>query len=697
MNLRTRITLFVLFAVLLLAAGLLLASLKREGLAEARAVEAILRGQDSVWRSALDKLEHSLRLDLPTIETLPEFGSLVEQRQSAQLTALLLPTVQRLRIEHGVSRVDLLDQDGRLLYSSGGNVSGTSIIDAGLVIRILDQNTAGGGVALDENGRLVALAAEPVRIGGRPVGLLGLATPVEPLLADIRASTGSEVVIVDPKGKAIGTNLPLWHALSDKFNARKQPVETIAAGAKDYEMAVLKIADNAGALLGYQVAIRDVSESYRGRAFIRTLTMVGIGCFFVAILLLLHGFLRRSFRPFDESLAAINALSAGQIAIEIEDHKGTDEIGRMARAVRIFRDHERDRIRQAGKRVRQQQRQQRFIRHHMLRLAETLDERARQEVLADLDKIESASRQSARAAAADAGEQEAVQASDALGTLAMAFQYMIERVRVQHQHLDALIAELREALQTRTELIGLQQQLDIAGKMQAGILPKTLPPRDEVEVQGQLLPAKEFGGDFYDFFFLDEDRLALAAGQVSSAGLATAFYTVVTRTLLKAVALSGFMPAQCLKRANDMLVPDNEQQLTIGVFFGILDLRSGHFTYCNGGYAPPLLLRRIGEVVELPSLANPPLAIDDQATYGDQSLDLPLRSTLLLASAGVFGDADKSGDPFNKDRLMDAMRECDDLEVARVLSGVITALQRHEDGAVRTKDASCVAVRWLGG
>ena len=137
--------------------------------------------------------------------------------------------------------------------------------------------------------------------------------------------------------------------------------------------------------------------------------------------------------------------------------------------------------------------------------------------------------------------------------LATAFGHMATRVREQHQRLDELIRELREALKTKTQYIALQQELDIAREIQRAMLPKAFPARAEVEIFGAMIPAKEVGGDFYDFFVLDEHRVGVVVADVSGKGVPAALFMAIAKTLLRATALFRTAPGACLSRLNDLL------------------------------------------------------------------------------------------------------------------------------------------------
>src|SRR3546814_549467 len=183
-------------------------------------------------------------------------------------------------------------------------------------------------------------------------------------------------------------------------------------------------------------------------------------------------------------------------------------------------------------------------------LAETLDEEARQAILEDLAQIQAAAANS-------------TSGGDDLGPIAITFERLTDRIRGQQDRLTQLIAELQEALAAKTQFIALQQELDIARNMQLTVLPHEFPDRPEIQMAARMLPAKEVGGDFYDFFWIDEHKLGIAVADVSGKGIPAAFFMLISRTLLRATCLTGAGPGECLEQVHNLLSAENEQMMFV--------------------------------------------------------------------------------------------------------------------------------------
>lgn len=143
----------------------------------------------------------------------------------------------------------------------------------------------------------------------------------------------------------------------------------------------------------------------------------------------------------------------------------------------------------------------------------------------------------------------------------------------------------------------IESDLKAATEIQTSMLPRRFPPfpgRTDVDVYAVMEPAKEVGGDLYDFVFIDENRLFFTVGDVSGKGIPAALFMATAKTLMRGFALNGLSPAQILHSSNNYLADENDTCMFITVFCGILDCRTGVVTYANGGHNPPVVIRRDG-------------------------------------------------------------------------------------------------------
>ena len=352
-------------------------------------------------------------------------------------------------------------------------------------------------------------------------------------------------------------------------------------------------------------------------------------------------------------------------------------------------------------RERQGRRQARFIRHQMLELANRLDDSARADVLQDLERIESASTHPAPVASELAAQDTAVdhrfeRMVDEVGVLALGFQNLVGRVGDQYQQLGRLVQELREALRVKTQFIAIQQELEIARKMQLAFLPHDFSHQVGVQLHGVTQPAREVGGDFYDFFRLDEHHLAVLVADVSGKGVPAAFFMAVSRTLMRAVSQFSTGPADCLQRLNDLLAADNDEMMFVTLFYAVMDTRSGDVSYGNAGHNPPYVVRGGGRVDMLPSLGDMALAVMPQMPYTEGSLRLEPGDALFMYTDGVTEASSPEGDWYGEAQLerflagQGAMANVQDVN-----QNLLEAIRQFEAGGAQSDDVTCLMIRFV--
>jgi phosphoserine phosphatase RsbU/P len=352
-------------------------------------------------------------------------------------------------------------------------------------------------------------------------------------------------------------------------------------------------------------------------------------------------------------------------------------------------------------RDRQGRRQARFIRQQMLELASRLDEGARAHVLEDLRRIEEAGKAepgSADTAGAGASAPAYVdprfeQTVNEVGILALGFQNVVARVGDQYQELARYVDELREALRVKTQFIAIQQELEIARKMQLSFLPQEFGVHAELSLRATMNAAKEVGGDFYDFFAIDEHRVAVTVADVSGKGVPAAFFMAVSRTLLRAVARFCDGPAATLTRLNDLLEADNAEMMFVTLFYAVIDTRDGSVCYSNAGHNPPYVLRADGSIEALAPTGDMALGVMGGMDYSELGLVLAPGETLAMYTDGVTEACNPAEELFGEPRLETLLSDIGRLDVEEITLRIVAAVKAFEDGSPQTDDVTTLVVR----
>ncbi len=256
----------------------------------------------------------------------------------------------------------------------------------------------------------------------------------------------------------------------------------------------------------------------------------------------------------------------------------------------------------------------------------------------------------------------------------------------------------KQALVSHNKLVALQQELDIANVIQTSILPKTFPPfpdRKEFDIFAKMIPAKEVGGDLYDFFLIDKYRLGVVIGDVSGKGIAAALLMAVCKTLLKATAYKGMPADNILSEVNKILVDESPPNMFITVFYGVLDTRSGAFEYSNGGHNSPYLLSKEGEVKQIPEIGGLLIGAMKDAEYQSSVLMLQPGESLLFYTDGVTEAFNKDNEEYKEARLEKVLEGKHSLNLNELISQVFNDVQSFTAGVEQSDDITCMALKYL--
>jgi sigma-B regulation protein RsbU (phosphoserine phosphatase) len=258
---------------------------------------------------------------------------------------------------------------------------------------------------------------------------------------------------------------------------------------------------------------------------------------------------------------------------------------------------------------------------------------------------------------------------------------------------------LKQALKDREQLLSVKNDLNTAARIQQSILPQKFPPfpdRTEFDVYAKMVPAKEVGGDFYDFFFLDDDRLAFLIGDVSGKGVSAAIFMAVSRTLLKAVAKQIVNPGETLRRINTMLIPEANGRMFVTVFYGILNTRTGEVQFSYGGQPPPYIKRADGSIERVEQDAGFLLGMVEDMEYDVHKVLLHPGDSMFLYTDGVTEALNREGQMFTEAELVQSLRRVDGAQLKDVLGSINEDVTRFSAGAPQADDITMLALQYKG-
>lgn len=240
-------------------------------------------------------------------------------------------------------------------------------------------------------------------------------------------------------------------------------------------------------------------------------------------------------------------------------------------------------------------------------------------------------------------------------------------------------------------------ELSIARNLQMTMLPvkyPAFPDRNDVDVRGLLKPAREVGGDLYDFFIRDE-KLFFAIGDVSGKGVPSALVMSITHALFYSISSNESNPAHIMRALNESAVRNNDSNMFVTFFLGVLDLPTGRLRYCNAGHELPIIIGK--QISTLPVETNLPLGIIEDFKYVVQEVILEPHTTIFLYTDGLTEAMDGQHLQFGQQRTLDALMPfCgrEDLTLEQLLDTVCEEVNTFVDGAEQSDDLTMLAVRY---
>ena len=260
-----------------------------------------------------------------------------------------------------------------------------------------------------------------------------------------------------------------------------------------------------------------------------------------------------------------------------------------------------------------------------------------------------------------------------------------------------MISYIREFMKATAEKERIGAELNVATQIQADMLPRifpAFPERQEFEVYATMNPAKKVGGDFYDFFLVDDDHLAVVIADVSGKGVPAALFMVIAKTLIKNHAQNKETPGEVFTQTNAQLCEGNDAGLFVTAWMGVLEISTGKFVYVNAGHNPPLLKRAGGQYEWLKSRPGFVLAGMEGIRYRENTLELMPGDTLYLYTDGVTEATSSAQELYGEERLQAALNEASELPVSQLLPRIKNCIDTFVGDAEQFDDITMLGLQY---
>ena len=264
------------------------------------------------------------------------------------------------------------------------------------------------------------------------------------------------------------------------------------------------------------------------------------------------------------------------------------------------------------------------------------------------------------------------------------------------KEIDAYVDEI-STITAEKERIGAE--LSLATEIQVSTLPHIFPPfpeRDEFDIYAVMDPAREVGGDFYDFFLIDDDHLGLVMADVSGKGVPAALFMMISKIIVKNCAIIGMSPAQALSTANDMLCDNNRAEMFVTVWAGILEISTGKLIAANAGHEYPAIKKPGGKYELLRDEHGFVVAAMEGLEYKEYELQLEPGSALFLYTDGVPEATNPEKELFGTDRMIEALNTEPDADAEQVLRNVRVHVDRFVRDAEQFDDLTMMSLIYRG-
>ena len=245
----------------------------------------------------------------------------------------------------------------------------------------------------------------------------------------------------------------------------------------------------------------------------------------------------------------------------------------------------------------------------------------------------------------------------------------------------------------------IEESLKLAADIQMGMLPSTFPAfpeRNDFDLFAGIIPAKEVGGDFYDFFLVDKKHLCFVIGDVSGKGIPAALFMALTKTQIKASSSRRRTPGDILFRANNDLCHENESSMFCTLFYGIMNTETGEVTYANAGHNPPYIIKKGCESVQIESTGGIALGVMEEMEFESATFNLSKGDSIFLYTDGVNEAMNEADEEYSYERLEDYLKENSTGSITDMVNKNLESVKEFAGTAPQSDDITVLALQYLG-
>jgi len=256
---------------------------------------------------------------------------------------------------------------------------------------------------------------------------------------------------------------------------------------------------------------------------------------------------------------------------------------------------------------------------------------------------------------------------------------------------------IKNSQKEHSQLESLKGDLAVAGEIQQAILPRIFPPfpeeLDNFDIAALMTPATDVGGDFYDFFRIDEEHIGFSVADVSGKGIPAALLMAVSRTLLRAAGTRSTNARECVEYTNKLLCGESADCMFVTAFYCVYHIPTGRVSYCNAGHNPPFVLKNDGTVKQLPASTNVVMGIVSDMAFQEESVTLESGDTLLLYTDGVSEAFNEQDEQYGEERIASFLKDKNGDTPRTLIEGLLADVNAFAGTRPQSDDITILTVK----
>ena len=266
--------------------------------------------------------------------------------------------------------------------------------------------------------------------------------------------------------------------------------------------------------------------------------------------------------------------------------------------------------------------------------------------------------------------------------------------------IEKAIAEIEFVKQTQREhglLVDIKGDLALAAEIQLAILPNKFPPFEELagrmDIYASMKAAKDVGGDFYDFYKIDDDNIGFTIADVSGKGVPAAIFMAVSHTLLRFAGRKSLDVASVISESNDVLAKESFDSMFVTLFYGIYNIRTGEVRYVNAGHNPPYVLRHDGSLETLPASRNICLGVIEHYAFQFDTVELKPGDAIVTFTDGVTEACSVANELYGEQRLESLLKDSYTADAKGMVEKINEAVRTHAEGTEQSDDITVLVLK----